>query len=277
MCHVCHKSYCASRTLSRHLKKVHQFKWPSGHEKFRYKLEADGFYRLQTLRYESIELVEELNKDSTVVPDHVQLQIASTSTTTTTTAATTTTTNSHLISSLNIDLKDISLTDGNQSLAAVQASGNVESFASAATYVSSSASVAYFNDESHQPIFFCTQPSEIESNSSEILGYYSNIKQQYQISSEQSQSQIDSARILEFGDDNEAVVAEAAAASAAIGGASDNTFTVKFDEFDVENFLNFQLKQEQQQQQQQQIDHDTETRHDCSGVNVADTSNFILI
>lgn len=62
MCHVCNKVYCQGSTLSKHLKTRHNFEWPSGHSRFRYKLESDGYYRLQTLRYESVELVEELNK-----------------------------------------------------------------------------------------------------------------------------------------------------------------------------------------------------------------------
>ena len=57
--------YCQGATLSRHLKTTHNFEWPSGHSRFRYKLDLDGFYRLQTLRYESIELSEQLNKTKT--------------------------------------------------------------------------------------------------------------------------------------------------------------------------------------------------------------------
>ena len=62
MCHVCNKVYCQGSTLSNHLKKTHNFELPSGHSRFRYKLDSDGFYRLQTLRYESLELFELLNK-----------------------------------------------------------------------------------------------------------------------------------------------------------------------------------------------------------------------
>ena len=63
MCHVCNKVFSQGSTLSKHLKKNHNFKWPSGHSRFRYKLEHDGFYRLQKLRYESLELFELLNKN----------------------------------------------------------------------------------------------------------------------------------------------------------------------------------------------------------------------
>ncbi len=62
MCHVCEKVYCQGSTLSKHLKKVHNIELTSGHSRFRYKLETDGFYRLQTMRYESLELFELLNK-----------------------------------------------------------------------------------------------------------------------------------------------------------------------------------------------------------------------
>lgn len=74
MCHVCNKVYCQGSTLSRHLKKTHNFEWPSGHSRFRYKLEADGYYRLQTLRYESLELYQTLNKEkSTANSENIQL------------------------------------------------------------------------------------------------------------------------------------------------------------------------------------------------------------
>jgi hypothetical protein len=60
---VCEKIYTNGATLSIHLKNVHKYKWPSGHSRFRYKLDNDGYYRLQTLRYESVELVEKLNRE----------------------------------------------------------------------------------------------------------------------------------------------------------------------------------------------------------------------
>ena len=62
-CHECDKSYSNGSTLSSHLKNAHNYKWPSGHSRFRYKLDNDGCYRLQTLRYESVELVEKLNRE----------------------------------------------------------------------------------------------------------------------------------------------------------------------------------------------------------------------
>lgn len=63
-CHICEeKIYTNGSTLSTHLKQIHNVQWPSGHSRFRYKLDSDGFYRLQTLRYESIELVEQIKRE----------------------------------------------------------------------------------------------------------------------------------------------------------------------------------------------------------------------
>lgn len=71
MCHVCNKTYSQAATLSRHLKSVHKVSFNSGHSRFRYKLESDGYYRLQTLRYESLELVQQLNKDAGIVNNEI--------------------------------------------------------------------------------------------------------------------------------------------------------------------------------------------------------------
>ncbi|XP_077861740.1 histone H4 transcription factor-like [Saccoglossus kowalevskii] len=60
LCHICDNSFSRGSLLTKHLKKKHKFKWPSGHPRFRYKLHDDGFYRLQTVRYESVELTEQL-------------------------------------------------------------------------------------------------------------------------------------------------------------------------------------------------------------------------
>jgi hypothetical protein len=72
MCHVCNKIYCQGSTLSRHLKSKHNFQWPSGHSRFRYKLDSDGYYRLQTVRYESVELIEQLNKNAINESEKIQ-------------------------------------------------------------------------------------------------------------------------------------------------------------------------------------------------------------
>lgn len=58
-CHVCDFRFTLGDSLTKHLIKTHSFAWPVGHTRFRYKQDEDGFYRLQTVRYESIELNQE--------------------------------------------------------------------------------------------------------------------------------------------------------------------------------------------------------------------------
>ncbi|GFR77401.1 histone H4 transcription factor [Elysia marginata] len=59
-CHLCQKYYKRGSVLTLHLKEVHSYTWPSGHRRFRYKLHEDGFWRLQTVRLESVEVSEQL-------------------------------------------------------------------------------------------------------------------------------------------------------------------------------------------------------------------------
>ncbi|XP_021573348.1 histone H4 transcription factor isoform X6 [Carlito syrichta] len=59
-CHVCDKCFTRGNNLTVHLRKKHQFKWPSGHPRFRYKEHEDGYMRLQLVRYESVELTQQL-------------------------------------------------------------------------------------------------------------------------------------------------------------------------------------------------------------------------
>ncbi|XP_055963549.1 histone H4 transcription factor isoform X3 [Sorex fumeus] len=59
-CHVCDKCFTRGNNLTVHLRKKHQFKWPSGHPRFRYKEHEDGYMRLQLVRYESMELTQQL-------------------------------------------------------------------------------------------------------------------------------------------------------------------------------------------------------------------------
>ena len=60
-CHLCDKRYNRGAYLTKHLIKSHNFTWPSGHSRFRYiRDEATGVHRLQTIRFESVDLQEEL-------------------------------------------------------------------------------------------------------------------------------------------------------------------------------------------------------------------------
>ncbi|XP_018319496.1 histone H4 transcription factor-like isoform X2 [Agrilus planipennis] len=65
-CHVCKKTFHRGNHLTRHLIKTHGFHWPSGHSRFRYKVDPDGIYRLQTVRYESLEVTQEIINNSSV-------------------------------------------------------------------------------------------------------------------------------------------------------------------------------------------------------------------
>ncbi|XP_029614439.1 histone H4 transcription factor-like isoform X3 [Salmo trutta] len=62
-CHVCEQCFTRGNNLTAHLRKKHQFKWPSGHPRFRYKKHKDGFMRLLLIRYESMELTEQLMRE----------------------------------------------------------------------------------------------------------------------------------------------------------------------------------------------------------------------
>lgn len=57
---MCDKCFTRGNNLTVHLRKKHQFKWPSGHPRFRYKEHEDGYMRLQLVRYESVELTQQL-------------------------------------------------------------------------------------------------------------------------------------------------------------------------------------------------------------------------
>ena len=60
-CHLCDKRYNRGAYLTKHLINSHNFSWPSGHSRFRYiRDETTGVYRLQTIRFESVDLQEEL-------------------------------------------------------------------------------------------------------------------------------------------------------------------------------------------------------------------------
>lgn len=62
-CHMCAAKFARGAYLTQHLMKKHNFRWPSGHTRFRfYKNHEDGLLRLQTVRYESLDVVEDINR-----------------------------------------------------------------------------------------------------------------------------------------------------------------------------------------------------------------------
>ncbi|XP_036392536.1 histone H4 transcription factor [Megalops cyprinoides] len=62
-CHLCDKTFSWCYTLTLHLRKKHYLKWPSGHSRFRYKEDEDGYLRLNMVRYETVEVTEEIMKN----------------------------------------------------------------------------------------------------------------------------------------------------------------------------------------------------------------------
>ncbi|KAG8223150.1 hypothetical protein J437_LFUL000573 [Ladona fulva] len=62
-CHICDARYFRGFLLTRHLVNKHSFQWPSGHSRFRYKLHEDGLYRLETVRYESLEVTQKMMQE----------------------------------------------------------------------------------------------------------------------------------------------------------------------------------------------------------------------
>ncbi|XP_012281812.1 histone H4 transcription factor [Orussus abietinus] len=54
-CHECPIKYRKSYRLTKHLKEAHHLQLPNGHKRFQYTRDDDGCYRLQMVRYESID------------------------------------------------------------------------------------------------------------------------------------------------------------------------------------------------------------------------------
>merc|ERR1712034_114828 len=66
-CHLCEVRFDRGAYLTKHLTKTHSFSWPSGHSRFRYtKDPTSGLFRLQTIRFESVNLQQELRGASSV-------------------------------------------------------------------------------------------------------------------------------------------------------------------------------------------------------------------
>lgn len=58
-CHVCKQRFSRGTFLTKHLQKHHNYKWPPGYSRFRYMMHSDGLLRLQMVRYESVNLIEQ--------------------------------------------------------------------------------------------------------------------------------------------------------------------------------------------------------------------------
>ena len=60
-CHCCQRQFSRGDILTKHLVKVHDFKRASGHSRYRYiQSPNDGRYRLETVRFDSIEVTEKM-------------------------------------------------------------------------------------------------------------------------------------------------------------------------------------------------------------------------
>ncbi|KAH8400379.1 hypothetical protein KR215_011091, partial [Drosophila sulfurigaster] len=59
-CHCCERFFKSGKSLSVHLIKKHNFRLPSGHKRFTYRLDENGFYRLETTRIESLEVTQQI-------------------------------------------------------------------------------------------------------------------------------------------------------------------------------------------------------------------------
>ena len=64
-CHLCERRFAKGYYLTKHLLTRHKLRYPSGHTRFRYRCdEATGLHTLNTIRFESVELLEkEANPD----------------------------------------------------------------------------------------------------------------------------------------------------------------------------------------------------------------------
>jgi len=73
-CHLCNSVYLRGFLLTRHLKRKHNYSWPSGHPRFRYIEHEDGLHRLQMVRFQSVELTERLQHQEPVAGTEFEYQ-----------------------------------------------------------------------------------------------------------------------------------------------------------------------------------------------------------
>lgn len=59
-CHCCERFFKTGKSLSVHLIKKHGFRLPSGHKRFSYRIDENGFYRLEMTRIESLEVTQQI-------------------------------------------------------------------------------------------------------------------------------------------------------------------------------------------------------------------------
>lgn len=71
-CHICEKVFSWCYTLTLHLRKKHELKWPSGHSRFRYKKDIDGFLKVNMVRFETVEVTKEIMKNMAKKPQSVR-------------------------------------------------------------------------------------------------------------------------------------------------------------------------------------------------------------
>lgn len=67
-CHICDKVFSWCYTLTLHLRKKHELKWPSGHSRFRYRKDVDGFLKVNMVRFETVEVTKEIMKNMVKKP-----------------------------------------------------------------------------------------------------------------------------------------------------------------------------------------------------------------
>ncbi|MEQ2286369.1 hypothetical protein AMECASPLE_001846 [Ameca splendens] len=71
-CHICDKVFSWCYTLTLHLRKKHELKWPSGHSRFRYRKDVDGFLKVNMVRFETVEVTKEIMKNMAKKPRNLR-------------------------------------------------------------------------------------------------------------------------------------------------------------------------------------------------------------